>query len=139
MKESQNKIKRHLLILAWILLVMVAMSAGCAKRTPSASAQSITGELMYLSVPLDYEKVEQFDTNVTIKMGTSVTIQTTKGPQTIQLTDNTTYSLDGVECGIQDLGNLRLDGNVTYACTLTYEDKTECSSVALNVWKVQRK
>ena len=90
-----------------VLLAMVILFAGCAAKEPPAAAaeQSVTGELKYLSVPLEGGDV-------------TLTVQTQHGPQTILLASNTTYELDGKACAIDDIGKALVAGNTTYNCTV---------------------
>ena len=94
---------RRLFVVIGVLAV-----AGCAaKAQPAAVLQNVTGELRYLSVPL-----EDGNGNVT------VTIETPQGPQTIQLASNTTYSLDGQVCKLDEIGKVLLEGGTTYNCSV---------------------
>lgn len=90
-----------------VLLVIVILSAGCAAKEPLvvAAAQNVTGELKYLSVPLEGGDV-------------TMTVQTAQGPQIIQLAANTTYELEGKACTIDDIGKALEAGNTTYNCTV---------------------
>lgn len=111
---------RRLFVVIGVLAVMVVLYAGCAKGTTAASARTITGELEYLTVPLEwYETVplEYGNANVTA----TVTVKTPQGPQTIQLASNTTYTLEGKACAIDDIGKALVEGDTTYNCTIVID------------------
>ncbi|MDO8716057.1 MAG: hypothetical protein Q7J73_04545 [Dehalococcoidales bacterium] len=113
--------KKHVLILAWIMLAMVAPSAGCAKGTTTAIAQTITGGFEYLTVPLAWGEtvpLEYGNANETANETATVTVQTKQGPQTVLLTSNTTYSIDGQACKLEDLGKIYVEGDTTYNCSI---------------------
>ena len=108
--------KRLVLILAWILLAMMALSAGCAKGTPTAIAQTITGEFEYLTVPLAWGETVPLEYGTANETAT-VTVKTPQGEQKVNLTSNTTYSIDGQACKLEDIGKLYVEGDTTYNCT----------------------
>ena len=109
--------KRLVLILAWILLANMALSVGCAKGAPTAIVQTITGELEYLTVPLAWGETVPLEYGNANETAT-VTVQTPQGPQTIQLASNTTYSIDGQACKLEDIGKVLVEGDTTYNCTI---------------------
>jgi hypothetical protein len=93
-------------VIVGVLMSMVILSVGCTpKAQPAAAPQNVTGELKYLSVPLE-------GGNATL------TVQTPQGPQTVQLAANTTYSLQGKACSIDDIGQALTAGDTTYNCTV---------------------
>ena len=101
---------KRLFVVTGVLLAMVILYAGCALAAhPTASAQTITGGLEYLTVPLEYGNA-----NVTA----TVTVQTPQGLQTIQLASNTTYSLDGQVCKLDEIGKVLAEGGTTYNCSV---------------------
>lgn len=101
---------KRLFVVTGVLLAMVILCAGCAAKEPSvvAAAQNVTGELKYLSVPLE-------GGNVTL------TVETPQGVQTIPVADNTTFTIDGKACTIEDIGKALVTGNTTYNCTIVIE------------------
>jgi len=103
--------KRLVFVAAGALLGMVSLSVGCATKTTQAppttqNVTSITGVLQPLSVPLEF-----------VQGNANITIETPQGPQTIQLDANTTYSLEGNACFLDEIGNELVGGNTTYICS----------------------
>lgn len=97
---------KRFLAIAGVLMAIVILSAGCAaKAQPAVAPKDITGELKYLSVPLEGGDV-------------TLTVQTPQGPQNIQLAANATYQLEGKACSVEDIGNALVAGNTTYNCTV---------------------
>lgn len=93
-----------------VLLAMVILYAGCALAAqPAAEPKDVTGELRYLSVPLEGGDV-------------TLTVQTPQGPQAIQLASNATYELDGKACTVDDIGKALVAGDTTYNCTVVIKD-----------------
>lgn len=95
-------------LLITVLLAAAILSTACAGLTSSpAAAESISGEIRGMSVPLDSKPI--------------LTIKTAQGQQTVQLAANTTYTLDGEACAIEDLGQILESGNTTYNCTVVID------------------
>lgn len=100
---------KRLFLVTGVLVAMMALSAGCAaKAQPAAVPQNITGELRYLSIPLEGGDA-------------TLTVQTPQGPQTIQLASNTTYSLDGQVCKLDEIGKVLAEGGTTYNCSVVID------------------
>lgn len=119
--------KRLVFVVTVGLLAMAILSVGCATEEPSAatSAQNVTGELKYLSVPLEGGDV-------------TLTVQTLQGlRQTVLITSNTTFTLDGKECLFEDVGKLVETANGSYACAIVFND--ECApGVAASVYVTKK-
>lgn len=122
--------KRLVFVVTGVLLAMVITSVGCATKALSAPAaevptQNITGELKYLSVPLE-------DGNV------ALTIETPQGlKQTVLITSNTTFILDGKSCLLEDVGKVVGAANESYVCTIVFND--ECApGVAASVYVTKK-
>ncbi len=105
---EDGSMKKAALLPAVLLLAITVLSSACAgQKTGTTATQRIDGVVTGLTVPLNSPG--------------SLTMQTAQGPQTVQLADNTTYSLDGKACSIDDLGKLITSGNTTYNCTVVVE------------------
>ena len=102
---SGGSIMKKITFLTMGVFMALVVLSGCANKTPSVAAatRNITGELTYLSVPLEGGPAY-------------LTVNTTQGVQTIPLTDNTTYKLDGKACSLDDIGKALANGDTTYEC-----------------------
>ena len=99
--------KKFAFFLTGLLLAMSMLSVGCTKATLTltpAQTQNVTGNL----------------TNVlTSPSGNAtLTIQTPQGTQTIPVTENTTYSLNGRTCLLSEVGKAVAEANTTLVCTV---------------------
>ena len=115
--------KRLIFVVTVGLLAMAILSTGCATKAtpaPAATTQNITGVLKDLNTPAEPGK-------------DVVTIQTPQGLQTFPLTANTTYSLEGKTCLLNDVGKVLETGNATYQCNLYYD--AQLNAVNLTVWR----
>ena len=96
-------------VITVILLAMavMVMSGGCAAKTkPVAVApQNVTGDLKSVSVS-------------TAGGEKTLTVQTPQGVQSVRVAENTTYSINGKACGIDEIGQALAEGNTTYNCTV---------------------
>ncbi len=112
-----------------VLMAIMILAAGCAAKAPPATASTtnVTGELTYLSVPLE-------GGNVTL------TINTPQGVQTIAVADNTTYTLNGKACTLDELGKVLEQGNTTYNCTAVVDNCAPEGFVAkfLSVFTIEK-
>lgn len=101
--------KKPLLLVACLFIIMIVLAAACApQKTGQTAAQTITGEIVGISVPLSNAPTE-------------LTVKTPQGQQTIQLAANTSLSLDGQACPIEDLGQTLQSGKTTYNCTVVID------------------
>lgn len=119
--------KRIVFVVTVGLLAMVILFVGCATKTSQHQhqkmpTQNVTGELKYLSVPLEGGNA-------------TVTVETPQGRQTFQLTANTTYSINGQPCKLEDIGRALADGNTTYTCALVYEECAPVNELAIYIDK----
>ena len=103
-------------------LVLTALFVGCAKTTPAPAAptQNVTGVLKEINTPDDPGK-------------DVVVVQTPEGEKTFPLTANTTYSLEGKTCLLNDVGKVLETANATYQCNLYYDD--QLNAVNLTIWQ----
>ncbi len=98
--------KRLVFVTMVILLAMAILAVGCARTPPApATTQNVTGVLKNLNTPDNPGK----DT---------VTIQTPGGDKTFALSANTTFSVEGRSCTLEQVGQAVDEGNVTYECTV---------------------
>ena len=120
--------KKLIFVVTGVLLVMVVLSAGCAtKPAPVApkAPETVTGILKDINTPDDPGK-------------DVVVVQTPEGERTFPLTASTTYSLEGKTCLLPDVGKALDEGNVTYECTLVY-DEVLGNTVSVSTYKAVNK
>ncbi len=106
--------KRFVFVVIGILLAMMILSVGCATKTPpavpKAPIQNVTGTLK--------------DANTPVEAGQDVvTVETPQGLRTFPLTSNTTYTLEGKICSLEDINKAVEAANVSYNCTLVYDEE----------------
>ena len=106
--------KSLVFVVIGVLLAMVVLSVGCATKTPpavpKAPTQNVTGTLK--------------DANTPAEAGQDVvTVETPQGLQTFPVTSNTTYTLEGKICTLEDINKAVEAANVSYNCTLVYDEE----------------
>ena len=114
--------KRLAFVVMGVLITMaalMALSAGCTSKAAKPT-QNATGILKEVNTPAEPGK-------------DVVTIQTPQGLQTFTLTADTTYSLKGQACALEDVGKVLGTANATYQCNLYYDD--QLNAVNLTVWQ----
>lgn len=106
--------KSLVFVVIGVLLAMVVLSVGCATKTPptvpTAPTQNVTGILKDVNVPAEPGK-------------DVITIETPQGLQTFPVTSNTTYTLEGKICKLEDINKAVEAANVSYNCTLVYDEE----------------
>lgn len=94
-------------------LVLTVLFVGCATKTtlaPAAPTQNVTGTLKDANTPAEAGK-------------DVVTVETPQGLQTFLVTSNTTYTLEGKICSLEDINKAVEAANVSYNCTLVYDEE----------------
>ncbi len=109
-----------------VALVFALSSLGCAtkvKTTPST--QNVTGVLQNVSANTQAGQP-------------SITIQNPQGQTTLPVASNTSITINGVACTVDQLAALQLAGNVSYNCTTVYyiDDNGQTVTVGVNVTKI---
>ena len=105
--------KSLVFVVIGVLLAMVVLPVGCAKTppvAPKAPTQNVTGTLKDVNTPADAGK-------------DVVTVETPQGLQTFPVTSNTTYTLEGKICKLEDINKVVEAANVSYNCTIVYDDE----------------
>ena len=110
--------KRYIFGLTGGFLVMTALMALSVGCTPKAAkpTQNVTGILNEVNTPAEAGK----DT---------VTVQSPQGPQSIAITPDTNFTLDGKTCNFLDISKALDSGNQTYVCTVVYDDVLDAVAV----------
>lgn len=102
--------KLAFVVMGVLLTVVMILSVGCATKAPPAPAapptQEVTGTLKDVNTPAEAGK-------------DVVTIQTPQGEKTLPITANTTFSLEGKACTLDQIAALDL-AKVSYNCTTVY-------------------
>ena len=105
--------KRLVFVVTGVLLATAILSVGCGAKTtpaPAAPTQNVTGTLK--------------DANTPAEAGQDVvTVETPQGLQTFPVTSNTTYTLEGKICTLEDINKAVEAANVSYNCTLVYDEE----------------
>ena len=116
--------KRLIFVVTGVLLAMVVLSVGCTKATPAPAAPSekmpVTGNLTGINTPAD-------------PVTNAITVLTPQGIRVIPITPDTTYSLDGKSCTIDELNKVLLSGNASYNCIVV--EKEDCAD-NINIWRI---
>lgn len=105
--------KSPIFVVTGVLLAMVILSVSCAPKAtpaPKAPTQNVTGTLMDVNTPPEAGK-------------DVVTVQTPQGLQTFPVTSNTTYTLEGKICTLEDINKVVEAANASYNCTLVYDEE----------------
>ena len=106
--------KRSLLGLASVLLVMLVLT-GCNLQTSQPSTVP--------AVPTANQNVTGVFAGVKATGANStVSVQTAGGTQSYAISPNTTLTLGGKSCSINDLAAIQA-GNTSYNCTVVYNDQ----------------
>ena len=122
--------KRFVFVFTVVLLALAILSVGCGSTAPAApaapaappAATTVTGILKDINTPTEPGK-------------DVVVVQTPQGLQTLTITPDTKFTLEGGACPLEDAGKLTDQGNVTYNCTVQYDEYYNLAAVA--IWKVQ--
>ena len=105
--------RRFVFLITGILLATVILSVGCGTKAtpaPAAPTQNVTGVLKDVNTPAEAGK-------------DVVTVETPQGLQTFPVTANTTYTLEGKTCTLEELNKVVEAANVSYNCTLVYDEE----------------
>ena len=106
--------KRTIFVVTVVLLALVVLSVGCTKAAPAPAApadKTITGNLTDINTPAEPGP----DT---------ITIQTPQGTQVIPITSETTFSLAGQACNIDEVAKVEAETGIPYNCTVVLDGET---------------
>jgi len=106
----------RMFFIAACILTVILFPAGCNLQTNQASTVPAT--------PTANQNVTGVFAGVKVAGAgnSTVTVQTAGGPQSYSISSNTTVTLGGKACSINDLAAIQA-GNTSYNCTVVYNDQ----------------